>query len=125
MAISLHNVFFRAVVPDTHAHILPRPHGKLGDAGAVKFAHKTLFRVQPHVCPCNVRAVTSILAVLVAVFVVALIAAVLVLVLIVVLAHLKSLPSMLLLLAFFRSIMQFFYKSVLSPLNNKNIGSFS
>ena len=57
-------MFFRAVVPDTHAHVLPRTHVELGDRGTVKFADQPLFRVQTRIGPCHVRAVASILAVL-------------------------------------------------------------
>lgn len=67
---------------------------------------------------------------LIVVFVVLLLILVLVLVLVIVLiivivAHSNSLPSMLLLLTFFRSIIQFFAKSILPHCNNKNIGRFS
>ena len=65
--LSLHNVFFREIVPDPHAHILPGAGGILGDTGAVVLADQPALRVQPRVRPCDVRAVPSILRAVLAV----------------------------------------------------------
>ena len=58
----LHNMLFRAVVPDPHAHVLPGAGGELGDAGAVEFRRQAGLRIQARIRPCHVRAVPSILA---------------------------------------------------------------
>ena len=55
-------MLFRAVVPDAHAHVLPRGGVELGDGRAVEFRRQTRLRVQARVCPCHVRAVPLILA---------------------------------------------------------------
>ena len=60
---SLHNVFFREVVTDAHAHVLAGARGELGDTGAVVLGRQPGLRVQPRVCPCHVRAVPSILGI--------------------------------------------------------------
>ena len=64
--LSLHNVFFREIIPDPHAHILPGAGGILGDAGAVILADEPALRIKPRVRPCDVRAVPSILGALLA-----------------------------------------------------------
>ena len=61
-SISLHNVFFRTVVPHAHAHVLPGAGGEFGDAGAVEFRRQARLRVKARICPCHVRAVPLILA---------------------------------------------------------------
>ena len=57
-----HNMLFRAVVPDAHAHVLPGGGLVLGDGRAVKFRRQPCLRVQARVRPCHVRAVPLILA---------------------------------------------------------------
>ena len=56
-------MFFRAVVPDAHTHIFPCAHGEFGYGSAVEFADQPLLRIQARICPCDVRAVGLVAAV--------------------------------------------------------------
>ena len=64
--LNLHYMLFRAVVPDAHAHVLPGAGGEFGDACAVELSDEPRLRVQPRIGPCYVRAVPSILGIVLA-----------------------------------------------------------
>ena len=53
------DVFFRAVVPHAHAHVLPIGRLVFGDGGAVELGHQTGLRIEARIGPCHVRAVPS------------------------------------------------------------------